>query len=330
MEIGRKKEMGQVLSLKERFAAKKAAKAEQKNKQQHKQVVSDYKHNKNFIKSNNRKFSLRHKQARENALLAEKDNRTTCSDSEITHRYETMIEAFENLVSLREMPQTIAMLETVVRAGKILTLMLQDVSKEYVETHLKKDVEQAEYELLNNAYRVFESEADRRHHLRHILYVIDALSVWHKSFTKEAIKHIECYNTGLQICAYYLKFYQRDNDTIVATHKISLGHSLRECAKAMNRKENELRESVLQAAKYIYKISLTQTECNGITPPQSITDLRQDGMQWLLNFDNLRDVALTGFHHWAKPFSEKYGIDLLNLAEYAYQLDLNRLRLLRH
>lgn len=98
----------------------------------------------------------------------------------------------------------------------------------------------------------------------------------------------------------------------------------------MNRKENELRESVLQAAKYIYKISLTQTECNGTTPPQSIPDIRQDGMKWLLNFDNLRNVALTGFNRWTKPFSEKYGIDLLNLAEYAYQVDKTRLRLLRH
>ncbi len=312
-------------NLKEKFALKKAQKKAKKHEIAKEKVEKDYELKRKAIKSNTIQNAKPHKEMRLQAIM---DDSECFQKHELWERKQKNLDALENIIHFRAMPQSIAVLETVLRGGKIIALLLQDESPTSCQDLLEA-VAKAEPQLKQNAYTQAPVN-ERRQMLAWVKTVIEMIHSWESILAKQVIKLIEVYNTGLQVCAYHLAFYRCDNDVIVATAQIANGYSLRECAKSLNRKENELRDEVLKAVKNIYKIAMTQTDCKGVIPPTSIPEIRQDGIKHVLNFDNLADIVKVAYHHFVKPFTQGFGIDLLNIAEYEREVDLIQLRLRKH
>ena len=89
---------------------------------------------------------------------------------------------------------------------------------------------------------------------------------------------IYCHQVGVEIRDQVANLYEIPEAVYISLLAIIQGESLRACAKRYQIKENELRQTVLAASEYLYRIAESDDKSIGIQRAQSIPDLRSP--QW--------------------------------------------------
>lgn len=305
-----------MLSLKERFAQKKADKKikqlDRKAKEPEKRL-SHYQH----------KQALR--QAEEFAQI-QRTNRIAlvmddgeCAPPElIAQTMQSDKQALSDLIYYRNMPQAVTSLELTVRMAKIMANVLQDTSPD-CSNSLLDTVEKAERGL-NQATQPDQSPNERRAMFYWLDYLIEEMAIWHSLFSQQAMHIMTNYNTGVQVAAYFLLLYKLPENVVLSAIRTIGGDSIRQLAKQYQTKEPELRQGILTAAKYLYRIGITQEPCVGIEPALSIPQMRAAEWQYLNDFDCLAKISANAVHNMVKPFHYKYGIALINLIAYEQEI----------
>lgn len=95
---------------------------------------------------------------------------------------------------------------------------------------------------------------------------------------KKTAATIFCHQVGTEIRDQIASLYEMPEAVQASLLAIIQGESLRACAKRYQIKENELRQAVLAASEYLYRIAESDNESVGIQRAQSIPDLRNP--QW--------------------------------------------------
>lgn len=89
---------------------------------------------------------------------------------------------------------------------------------------------------------------------------------------------IYCHQVGVEIRDQVANLYEIPETVYISLLAIIQDASLRACAKRYKIKENELRQAVLAASEYLYRIAESDDKSIGIQRAQSIPDLRNP--QW--------------------------------------------------
>ena len=89
---------------------------------------------------------------------------------------------------------------------------------------------------------------------------------------------IYCHQIGVEVRDQVANLYEIPEAVYISLLAIIQGASLRACAKRYKIKENELRQAVLAASEYLYRIAESDDKSIGIRRAQSIPDLRNQ--QW--------------------------------------------------
>jgi hypothetical protein len=89
---------------------------------------------------------------------------------------------------------------------------------------------------------------------------------------------IYCHQVGVEVRDQVANLYEIPETVYISLLAIIQGASLRACAKRYKIKENELRQAVLAASEYLYRIAESDDKSIGIQRAQSIPDLRSP--QW--------------------------------------------------
>ena len=89
---------------------------------------------------------------------------------------------------------------------------------------------------------------------------------------------IYCHQVGMETRNQYANLYEIPEAVYISLLAIIQGASLRACAKRYKIKENELRQAVLAASEYLYRIAESDDKSIGIQRAESIPDLRNP--QW--------------------------------------------------
>lgn len=89
---------------------------------------------------------------------------------------------------------------------------------------------------------------------------------------------IYCHQIGVEVRDQVANLYEIPEAVYISLLAIIQGASLRACAKRYKIKENELRQAVLAASEYLYRIAESDDKSIGIQRAQSIPDLRNP--QW--------------------------------------------------
>lgn len=89
---------------------------------------------------------------------------------------------------------------------------------------------------------------------------------------------IYCHQVGVEVRDQVANLYEIPETVYISLLAIIQGASLRACAKRYKIKENELRQAVLAASEYLYRIAESDDKSIGIQRAQSIPDLRSS--QW--------------------------------------------------
>ena len=95
---------------------------------------------------------------------------------------------------------------------------------------------------------------------------------------KKTAATIFCHQVGTEIRDQIASLYEIPEAVYISLLAIIQGASLRACAKRYKIKENELRQAVLAASEYLYRIAESDDKSIGIQRAQSIPDLRSP--QW--------------------------------------------------
>ena len=264
-----------------------------------------------------------HKMALKNkreAILFNQKNRKTLlfeldsgfhDEAEVESVFNLNKNALNELIYYKNLPKNIAILEMTIRAAKIMTYFLDEFNQQ-VGDNLRETVRKSELELLD-ATTLDQSPNQRRSGFFWLDYLIDEMSYWHGAVGRNLIDYIKEYNSAIQFSAYFLAVYQLPEKILIATFAIINGASLRETAKKVEMKENELRIEVLSAAKKLYRIGLTQPQCNGIEPVwDSVIQMRTQQYPYIADFDRFSQMAQIAFR-LVDDFNHFFGVDVLNI-----------------
>lgn len=305
-----------MLSLKERFAQKKTDKKikqlERTAKQPEKRL-SHYQHKKSLRQAT--KFE---QVQRANRIALVMDNGECTPPEQIAQIMQSDKQALDDLIYYRNMPQASTSLELTLRMAKIMANVLQDTSPN-CSNSLLDTVAKAEYGF-NQATQADQSPNQRRTLFYWLDYLIEEMAIWHGMFSKKAIEIMANYNTGVQVAVYFLLFYRLPENVVLSAVRTIGGDSIRQLAKQYQIKEPELRYNILIAAKYLYRIGVTQEPCKDIEPALSIPQMREKAWQYLNDFDRLVTISANAVHGMIKPFHLRYGIALINLIDYEKEI----------
>ena len=114
---------------------------------------------------------------------------------------------------------------------------------------------------------------------------------------------IYCHQVGMEIRNQYANLYEIPEAVYISLLAIIQGASLRACAKRYKIKENELRQAVLDASEYLYRIAESDDKSIGIQRAQSIPDLRSP--QWQRWGDPQTISGAANYARWLCQQSEQ-------------------------
>ena len=102
---------------------------------------------------------------------------------------------------------------------------------------------------------------------------------------------IYCHQVGMEIRDQVANLYEIPEAVYISLLAIIQGASLRACAKRYKIKENELRQAVLAASEYLYRIAESDDKSIGIQRAQSIPDLRSPQWRKWGDLQTIRNAA---------------------------------------
>ena len=114
---------------------------------------------------------------------------------------------------------------------------------------------------------------------------------------------IYCHQVGMEIRDQIASLFEAPETVRNSLFAILNGESLRACAKRYKIKENELRQAVLAASEYLYRIAESDDKSIGIQRAQCIPDLRNP--QWQRWGDPQTISGATNYARWLCQQSEQ-------------------------
>lgn len=236
------------------------------------------------------------------------------TDDEIAAAYKNDLQHWQNLIHYQNIAEAISHFETVIRGSRLLGMMLQDEkSRCHVDLINTANKAQAELQFAQVYGMPIQERSKCFEELETLCYLV---RTWQGALSKKSFRAIEAVNTAMQVNAYFAKLFEHDKEMVKAAFRIIHGESSRKIAAELGIKETELKMGVLPVGKYLYRIGITQKECEKITPAGSIPEMRANEYKYLADFNFLATLAALCMNDVLQPFRNNFQVDFLNLAEY--------------
>lgn len=237
-----------------------------------------------------------------------KDGEPCSQDANVTDEIRNLMH-YGTLVYKTEM-QSINVFEKLIRAMRIVAAIYED------------DTLKAMCRAAENALNVIKDDDDsspnQRRTVLRPLVLLSSMAVQYGEIVPERTTiRIAEYCAAVQVCLYTTVLYDRPLTHIEALNAVIRGESLRSQAKKYGIKEPQMRNDILDAAWYLYRIA----ECfEDVQEPQSIPDLRRTEWQDFGNPEKLQAKIKTIVRMWLIPFEQATGLSLINYADFRKKL----------
>lgn len=282
------------------MAAKRQAKKKQEINRQAKRQIGN--------KSGDRNETAADKYRQADFLCQMKDGEPCSQDANVTDEIRNLMH-YGTLVYKTEM-QSINVFEKLIRAMRIVAAIYED------------DTLKAMCRAAENALNVIKEDDDsspnqRRTVLRPLVLLSSMAAQYGEIVPERTTIQIAEYCAAVQVCLYTTVLYDRPIEHIQALNAVIRGESLRSQAKKYGIKEPQMRNDILDAAWYLYRIA----ECfEDVQEPQSIPDLRRTEWQDFGNPEKLQAKIKTIVRMWLIPFEQATGLSLINYADFRKKL----------
>lgn len=284
----------------EMLAARKAAKKEQAVKKYARDNIGNQRADRNKL-ANIAVIQVQNKLSLRSGAPQDLDSKLTENIKNLMH-YQALV--YEN-------DQTsVTVFEKLIRAMRVVACI-------YADSDLSKTTNEAQAAIEKLSESDDLSPNQRREILKPVLRLTEYQEAYGEIIPERTVSKIGLYCASVQIALYTASLYNRPKRYIQALFDIINGESLRTIAKKMNEKETVLREEVLNAAWYFFRVA----ECNSaVQPVNSIPELRQDGYKVLADFERLKDFIQTAMQKILIPFEQNTGISLINYNQFRKDL----------
>ena len=199
------------------------------------------------------------------------------SEAEIDAESRKFWHYYNDLVYCRNIPDSRASFERLIFCVRYICMiwgLYQDKQRSYW------------LDILDNAVAALDNEITTReqspNQRRAVLSALKELSyIVYGAFqlvNRKTAATIYCHQVGVEVRDQVVSLYEIPEAVYISLLAIIQGASLRACAKRHKIKENELRQAVLAASEYLYRIAESDDKSIGIQRAQSIPDLRNP--QW--------------------------------------------------
>ena len=280
-------------TLKERFAAKKAAK-KQKN------IAQSFKQNHAYAKKYN--YLVHHTNRKLLLDLPEK-----LSPEEMVQFRQADLDLFEDLVYYR--PNVAQRLKCILIFGQVLAELFRGIfpvsAKIFAEL-----VQYAQAEVFDFYSTPNQSPNERRAAFAELDLLITAIGFWVEHISRQCIEYIENYASAVLASKILLDFYALAENDLLAMAEVAKGASLHDCTKHFKTTRQNILTTAMHAVKFCQIADIYQN-----TPlPENIAQLRQ--IKDIIDFDTIAQLSVCVIET-IQDFTNKTGIDVVNLPKFA-------------
>ena len=280
-------------TLKERFAAKKAAK-KQKN------IAQSLKQNHAYAK----KYNYLAHHANRKLLL---DLPEKLSPEEMAQFKQADLDLFEDLVYYR--PNVAQRLKYILIVGQVFAELFRGIfpvsAKIFAEL-----VQYAQAEVFDFYSTPNQSPNERRAAFAELDLLITAIGFWVEHISRQCIEYIQNYVSAVLASKILLDFYVLPENDLLAMAEVAKGASLHDCTKHFK----TTRQNILTTAMYAVKFCQIADIYQNTPLPENIAQLRQ--IKDIIDFDTITQLSVCVIET-IQDFTNKTGIDVVNLPKFA-------------
>lgn len=293
-----------MLSIKERFAAKKAQKQQQQTARLLKPATLS-RHQINRANAQKSSISKMQQQYREQMRDLEWTGEYYTKE-EAHAAYQSYLKEWNELVYCRNCFEHRGAFEKLHRNLTVaLTLFLDGEPSFFTEWHAR-----ATEALRQEPHTRDQSPNQRRALLEPLMDLViigEALMLY---MPKSSLHDIAKYGTGVQIRQAYLQFYEMPINAAQACIRIIRGENWHDVARDYSEPKDKLRIMTLNAAKYLYRIAECDDQSEGVPIPENIPALRHPKWQEWADFGRITAAAVYAKEQLTVPFENRTALSL--------------------
>lgn len=293
-----------MLSVKERFAAKKAQKQQQQTARLLKPATLS-RHQINRANAQKSGISKMQQQYREQMRDLEWMGEYYTKE-EATAAYQSYLKEWNELVYCRNCFEHRGAFEKLHRNLTVaLTLFLDGEPSFLTEWHERAT------EALRQEPHTRDQRSDQRCVLLEPLMDLAAIEkALMLTMPKSSLHAIARYGTGVQIRQAYLQFYEMPINAAKACIRIIRGENWHDVARDYPEPKDKLRIMTLNAAKCLYRIAECDDQSEGVPIPENIPALRHPKWREWADFGRITAAAVYAKEQLTAPFENRTALSL--------------------
>lgn len=293
-----------MLSVKERFAAKKA----QKQQQQTARLLKPATLSRHQInRANAQKSSISKMQQQYREAMRDLDGTGEYyTKEEAAAAYQSYLKEWNELVYCRNCFEHRGAFEKLHRNLSVaLTLFLDGEPSFLTEWH-----ERATEDLRQEPHTRDQSSDQRCVLLEPLMDLAAIEKALMLTMPKSSLHRIAAYGKGVQIRQAYLQFFEMPFNAAQACLRVIRGENWHTVAKRYPEPKDKLRIMVINAAKCLYRIAECDDQSEGVPPPENIPALRHAKWREWAFFDRISKAAAYAATQITTPFENDTALSL--------------------
>ena len=293
-----------MLSVKERFAAKKAQKQQQKTARLLKPATLS-RHQIN--RANAQKSSISKMQQQYREQMRDLDGTGEYYTKEEAHAaYRSYIPKWNELVYCRNCFENRGAFEKLHRNLAVALVLFLDGELSFLtEWH-----DRATEALRQEPHTRDQSPNQRRALLEPLMDLAAIEEALMRHMPKSSLHAIARYGTGVQIRQAYLQFYEMPINAAKACIRIIRGENWHDVAQDYPEPKDKLRIMVINAAKCLYRIAECDDQSEGVPIPENIPALRHPKWREWADFGRITAAAVYAKEKLTVPFENRTALSL--------------------
>lgn len=293
-----------MLSVKERFAAKKAQKQQQQTARLLKPATLS-RHQINRANAQKSSISKMQQQYREQMRDLEWTGEYYTKE-EAHAAYQSYLKEWNELVYCRNYFEHRGAFEKLHRNLTVaLTLFLDGEPSFFTEWHAR-----ATEALRQEPHTHDQSPNQRRALLEPLMDLAAIEEALMLTMPKSSLHRIAAYGTGVQIRQAYLQFFEMPFNAVQACLRVIRGDNWHTVAKRYPEPKDKLRIMVINAAKCLYRIAECDDRSEGMPTPENIPALRHAKWREWAFFDRISKAAAYAATQITTPFENDTALSL--------------------
>lgn len=293
-----------MLSVKERFAAKKAQKQQQQIARLLKPATLSLRQ---INRANAQKSSINKMQQQYREQMRDLDGTGEYyTKEEADAAYRSYIPKWNELVYCRNCFEHRGAFEKLHRNLTVaLTLFLDGEPSFFTEWHAR-----ATEALRQEPHTRDQSPNQRRALLEPLMDLAAIEEALMLTMPKSSLHAIARYGTGVQIRQAYLQFYEMPINAAQACIRIIRGENWHDVARDYPEPKDKLRIMTLNAAKCLYRIAECDDQSEGVPIPENIPALRHPKWREWADFERITAAAAYAKEQLTVPFENRTALSL--------------------